>query len=164
MRKILLLTLLSLISISEINAQEITIKKVFGGYKFLKNDSIIPSLKDLAIAVESNEEAVKMAKNSKVIQTFASISGLTGVGFLGYAKFSNTFHENNRANSNYTESLLVWGASLLIISVPLFILGNQHAKESAMLYNESLASSAQKRTSFIKLAYNENGLGLQLHF
>lgn len=164
MKQLFLLSLLSLVLFSPTKAQEITVQKVFGGYKFIKNDTVIPSLKDLALAVEPNSEAVKMAQNSKIIQTVASMSGLAGVGLLGYAKFGNTFHENNRANSNYTESILVWGASLLIISIPLFMIGNQSARKAAETYNESLQKSSNSNSIQLRLASSQNGVGLQLSF
>ena len=158
MRKTVLTLIFALATLSFCNAQQIKIKKVFGGYKYSQNGTQM-KMKDLVKTIESNEQAFEFINKAQSNNTIASIFGSTG-GFLVGWPIGTAI---GGGDANWT--LAGIGAGLIAISIPFSTGANKNAKQAIELYNSSLVSTYfyEFKPEF-KFISNGKGTGLSMSF
>lgn len=158
MNKTILTLSLVLITITFCNAQEIEIEKVFGGYKYTQNESLM-TMRGLVKTMESHEQAFDLIKKAQSKTTLASIIGFAGGGLVGWPIGTAV----GGGDANWT--LAGIGAGLIAIAIPISSSANKKAKQAVELYNSSLSSTSfnEFKPEF-KVIANENGIGLSMNF
>lgn len=139
-------------------AQQIEMKKVFGGYKYELNGKRL-SMYNLAKTVESNQQAYKLVKKAQTNRTIAIIMGCTGGGLIGY----QTGTDSAGGKANWT--LAGIGAGLLVVAIPISLSADKKTKQAVELYNHSLSTTSNYECKpELKLIANGKGVGLSMNF
>lgn len=150
--------ILTLLFVNFCHAQEIEIKKVFGGYKYIQNGNDL-TMRKLMNAVETNPEAYGLTKKAKNINTLTAVLGFAGGGLVGYP--IGTALGGGDANW----ALAGVGAGLIAVAIPLSSSVNKKSKKAVELYNSGLNdASLYQFKPIISVINNQNGIGLVLSF
>jgi len=156
MKQLILTVSLSFFAILYSNAQQIEMKKVFGGYTFSKGGKRI-NMKKLATTMQDNKQAYTLIKSARSKNTLAMVLGGIGGFAAGYSLSSSLRGEK----VNWT--LLGVGAGALGIGFPISISANKKAKQAVELYNEGLDKTSYFKPKF-KIITNQKGIGLVMAF
>jgi hypothetical protein len=139
-------------------AQQIEMKKVFGGYKFSQNNENL-TMSNLVKTMESNQQAFELIKKAKSKNSLASIIGFAGGGLIGWP--IGTAVAGGEANW----TLAGIGAGLLAVGIPISLSAINKAKEAVEIYNSSLnTTSYNKFQPEFKIIANGEGIGLTMNF
>ncbi len=154
MKKTILTIKFALATLTFCTAQQIEMEKVFGGYKYTQNGTLL-KMKDLVKTMESNQQAFDLIKKAQLNNTMASIFGGAG-GFLVGWPIGTAI---GGGDANWT--LAGVGAGLIAIVIPFSSGSNKNAKQAVELYNSSLNLSSYYE---FKVIGNGNGIGLSVNF
>jgi len=140
------------------NAQQIEMEKVFGGYKYTQNGTLM-KMEDLGKTMKSNKKAFDLIKKAQSNNTIASIFGGAG-GFLVGWPIGTAL---GGGEANWT--LAKVGAGLIAIAIPFTSGANKNTKQAVELYNSSLNSTSfyEFKPEF-KVIAKGNGIGLSMNF
>jgi len=158
MKKTILTLTFALAILTFCNAQQIEMEKVFGGYKYTQNGTVM-KMKDLLKTMESNQQAFDLIKKAQSNNTVASIFGGAGGFLVGWTIGTSL----GGGDANWT--LAGVGAGLIVIAIPFSSGANKNAKQAVELYNSSLNSTSfyEFKPEF-KIIGNGNGIGLSMNF
>lgn len=158
MKKTILTLIVVLATMTYCNAQKIEMEKVFGGYKYSQNESML-MMKDLVKIMESNQQAYELIKKAQSNNSVASIFGGTG-GFLVGLPIGTAL-----GGGDAEWALAGIGVGLIAIGIPFSSSANKNAKQAVEVYNSSLNSSAyKKRKPEFKVMHNGSGIGFSINF
>jgi len=149
--------LIVFISLTGINAQEITVEKVFGGYKFSRNGEKL-SQKDVMEILKMNTQTAELAQAAQTNFTVGNILGFAG-GFLVGWPLGSAIRGDE---PNWT--LAAVGAGLIGLSIPFTSAGNKKLKKALDLYNKSFQKSSYKFRPQYSISTNGNGIALVISF
>jgi hypothetical protein len=153
MTKILLI-LLSFAFSANLQAQQIEKKE---GIFFQYEQKLSKS--KLQFILLQNRQTIHYAQRAQAIKTIGLIAAGTGAGLLGWGITDLII------NSKTNPSLIVGGAGLTLLSIPLLIKANNELQEGINLYNSDINNLPQpKISSQIKVTSTPNGLRLVLVF
>ena len=158
MKKSTLTLALIITTLTFCNAQKIDIEKVFGGYKYTHNDTLV-SLGDLATIMEANTNAFELINKGRTNRSLSAVLGFAGGGLIGWPLGASI----GGGDANWTMAGI--GAGLIIIGIPISSSGNKKIKQAVELYNASLNASADHtfKPEFNIIA-NAKGVGLSMNF
>ncbi|MDN3595480.1 hypothetical protein [Zunongwangia endophytica] len=156
MKKIITL-ILFIASLSLSNAQQIEYEKVFGGYKFTRNENTL-SLGDLSNIVEDTPQAEDLIKKAKTTTVFTTILSFAGGGLIGWP----IGEAIGGGDPNW--ALAGIGAGLVAVAIPLSSSAGKKAKEAVDIYNMSLEKQTNNFNPELNILASGNGLGLSLRF
>lgn len=157
-RKIFLFFTLSIV-VHLCYAQEIEIKKVFGGYK-LSQDGRPLTIKSLSPILEVNSEAFAIYKKAKSSAAVSNVIGAIGGGLIGWPIGTAI------AGGNANWVLAGIGAGIILVSIPIQIGSNKKLKQSVDMYNtgfKRLGKNDIKKVEY-ELGITGNGAGLMVKF
>ncbi|MBR9919483.1 MAG: hypothetical protein GYB31_01510 [Bacteroidetes bacterium] len=133
--KFLSLLAIILLSANLSIAQEIEMKKSFGGYNFYQNGEHL-NKGELYDALAPNPESLSMMQNAQNTELFSTILGFAGGFFIGRTLAQVVISgEPNWAVGGI-------GAGLALISIPLSSNAKQKKIQAVKLFNESLDSES----------------------
>ena len=147
-------SIIFLLSIHFVNAQEITMFSNFFGTSFYKDDTKI-KLKEVNELLKTNPEASFHWKKSK---TYGIMSGVTAAASITFAIIELTDNKPFENTDNNTLNLVGYFGSLGATLV-FDLLSRSQAKKAVLAYNESLG----KKTTF-QLGPSKQGIGIALTF
>jgi ABC-type antimicrobial peptide transport system permease subunit len=154
---LLLLFVLTSVSYAQSSSDSITIKKIFGGYKFLQNNQPL-TIKQLGETMKSNPEASKLFQQAKPNATAATLFGIAGGFMVGWPVGTAI------GGGKPSWELAGIGAGLIAISIPFSAGFNKNAKAAVAAFNQgNRTSTLQKRTEF-QLALAATSVGLTIKF
>jgi len=158
MRKTILTLTFAFVAMTLCVAQQIEMKKVFGGYKFMQNGENL-TMSNLVKTMESNQKAFELIKKAQSNNTIASIIGFAGGGLIGWPIGAAV----GGGDANWT--LAGIGAGLIAVGIPISSSANRKAKQAVELYNSSLNSTSfyEFKPEF-KVITNTNGIGFSMSF
>ena len=161
MNKLILLTsflILIFTGLSLIQAQEIIVEKVSGGYKFVHMDKQL-KMKDLVSVVSVNPEAAVYAEKAK--SGYALSSGIAFVG--GFMIGWPIGQAISGRDVNWT--IAAAGAGLVIIGIPVSSTAVKNAKEAVSIYNNSLGNDDfGYEIPKASIIINSTGVGISVKF
>lgn len=160
MKKTLLLFFLLIACTSmfgQSNSDSITVKDVFGGYKFFQNDKQL-TLSQVGKILQKNEFAYKEFTKAKSNNTIASIISGAGGFMIGYTL--GTVMGGGKAN--WTVAGI--GAGLVLVSIPITNNYKKRAKSAIDSYNEGQKTSSLFFDTEINLAITGTSLGFRMTF
>lgn len=132
-----LITLTLLVgSFSFSNAQEISIKKTFGGYKFVQYGKTL-KMRELGEIVKSNETSFELIKKGHTGNFIGQVLGSVGGFIIGWQLgnlISNIATDLNLAGI---------GAGLIVIGIPISIKSNKNTNLGLEIYNNTLEPTSQ---------------------
>ena len=138
-------------------SDSITVKDVFGGYKFFQNDKQL-TLSQVGTILKQNEFAYKEFNKAKSNNTIASIIGGVGGFMIGYTL--GTAMGGGKAN--WTVAGI--GAGLVLVSIPISNNYKKRAKSAIDSYNEGQKTSSFFIDTEINLAISEKSIGFRMTF
>ncbi|MCF6348615.1 MAG: hypothetical protein L3J20_10000 [Flavobacteriaceae bacterium] len=138
------------------NAQQIEMKKTFGGYTFSKDGKHL-NMKNLAAIMQPNKEAYTLIKSARSNNTLAMVLGGVGGFMAGYSLGSSL----RGKEVNWT--LLGIGAGAIGVGIPISISANKKTKQAVALYNKGLDKTSYFKPKF-KIITNQKGIGLVMNF
>ena len=145
-------------SFSESNTPDsITMKKVFGGYKFYLGDRIL-NMSNLINTMRPNEQAYYEIKAAQSTYTIASIFSFAG-GFLVGWPLGTAI-----AGGDPNWTLAGIGAGLIIISIPITQKFIKQTKGAVKTYNQGLQAGSLWNNTELKLSMTSYGAGIILKF
>ena len=139
------------------NSDSITVKNVFGGYKFFQNDKQL-TMSQVGIILQQNEFAYKEFTKAKSTNTIASIIGGIGGFMIGYPL--GTAMAGGKAN--WTMAGI--GAGLVLVSIPITNNYKKQAKSAIDSYNNRQKTSSFFIDTEINLAVTGNNIGFRMTF
>jgi hypothetical protein len=142
---------------AQTHSDPITIKKAFGGYKFLQNNQPL-TLKQLGTALQSNPEASKLFQQAKPNATAATIFGFAG-GFLVGWPIGTAI-----GGGKPSWELAGIGAGLIVVSIPFSASFNKKAKAAIDTFNQGIQTSSLHRRTEFKLNVSMSRVGLEIRF
>jgi len=148
MKKSILVLLLSIITLTAVNAQKIEMKKVFGGYTFSQNDKML-TLNQMQEVVKDNKQAFELVKSAKTNQTWGMVLGASGGALVGYPIGTAI------GGGDPKWALAGVGAALIVATIPIIKGFNRKTKEAVELYNADMPN----KTSYYKPTFNLNFKG-----
>lgn len=158
MKKTLLSLTLVFAILTVCTAQQIEIKKVFGGYKY-KLDGKNLTIPNLAKTVETNEQAFQLINKAKTNRIVAGIVGCIGSGMIGWQTGTSS------AGGNANWALAGVGAGLVAICIPISLRADKNIKQAVTLYNNGLtATSNNNFKPEVNMIANKHGVGLAMNF
>ena len=156
MKKIITL-ILFFVSLNLVHAQKIESEKIFGGYKFTRNENTL-NLRDLSRIMEDTPEAKDLIKKAKTTTVFTSILAFAGGGLIGWP----IGEAIGGGDPNW--ALAGIGAGLVAVAIPLASSANKKTKEAVDIYNSSLERQTTNFKPELNILATGNGLGLSLRF
>jgi hypothetical protein len=144
-------------SFGQTTSDSISIKKVFGGYKFYQGERKL-SMSELVKIVQPNVQAFKEIKSAQSASTFATIIGGAGGALVGWP--IGTAVGGGKANW----VLAGIGAGLIIASIPISQSFNRHSKQAVSIFNNGLKTNSFWNKNELKFSLTEDGIGLTLKF
>jgi len=161
MKKIYLILAMILTALTAINAQNssdtITIKKVTGGYQYLKGD--IPlTMPQLTKEMASDPVAFEKIKKASTTFGFVSVLSYAGGFCIGYPI-------GTMLGGGEPQWVLAGiGAVMVAIALPIAKNVDSHTRQAVEIYN-----TGKQKTSFwdnteLRLSMTENGVGFALRF
>lgn len=158
MKKLTLTFAFTIALLTFCNAQKIDIEKVFGGYKYTQNNTLM-SIGDLASVMESNTEAFEIMKKGRSNRSIAAVLSFAGGGLIGWPLGTSL----GGGNANWT--LAGIGAGVIAVAIPISLSANKKINQAIELYNASLnGSSYNNFKPEFKIISNTNGVGLSMNF
>lgn len=158
MRKTILIVTLALATITLCNAQQIEVKKIFGGYKYTQNDASL-TMRSLVKTMEANADAYELIKKARTNNTLANILSGAGGALIGFPIGTSL----GGGDPNW--ALAGIGAGLVVVAIPISSSAFKKANQAVDLYNADL-----NETSFyhfkpeFNIIANKNGIGLSMNF
>jgi hypothetical protein len=157
MKKIVVFITVLFFSSIPINAQEIEMKKVWGGYQFLQNGKEL-NVKNMQEIMKGNQEALDLITSAKSNQTWALILGTAGGALVG-------FPVGTAIGGGEPEWALAGaGAALIVASIPIVKGFNKKAKRAVELYNAETSSTAYHFNPSFNFNIKGTSLGLTMNF
>ncbi len=158
MKKTILSLFLTLATITICEAQQIEMKKAFGGYQYTQNRNIM-TMGDLVNVMESNPEAQNIMKKANSNNVLVSILGGAGGALIGYP-IGTSF---GGGDANWT--LAAIGVGLVAVAIPISSNVNKSAEKAVELYNSSLnTTSFHEFKPEFNIVANGKGIGLSMNF
>ena len=144
-------------SFGQTASDSISVKKVFGGYKFYQGEKKL-SMSELVNIMQPNVQALKEIKSAQSASTLATIISGAGGALVGWP--IGTAAGGGKAN---------WvmagiGAGLIIVSIPISPSFNRHSKQAVSTYNNGLKANSFWDKNELKFSLTKNGVGLTLKF
>lgn len=139
-------------------SQAIESEKVFGGYKFSQNGTIL-NMEDLSTQLSTHEESAKLVKQAKSQSTIASILGGAGGALVGYP--IGTAIGGGEAN---------WvvagvGAGIIAVAIPIASGAGKKMKRAVDLHNSRINTTEDLAFKHKLLTIsNKNGIGWAFQF
>lgn len=155
MKKLSLALLMLTFAIVGSNAQEIKIKDVFVGYKFIQNGRTL-NIKQLPRAVKSNSEAYQLVKSAKSMDFFAQALVAVAGGMMVYPITLSG------GEPNWT--IVGIGIGLAVVYIPVNMNINSKLKKGVELYNKGIKSAYNYDTPQINFVINNKGIGFSINF
>ena len=140
-----------------VNAQEITIKKGFGGQQFYQNGEKL-SMAQLVKAMEGHDEAYSEITKARSTYTLGMITGGAGGFMVGYPLGTAL------AGGDPNWVLAGIGAGLIVVSIPITQKFNKQSQSAVNLYNERLKKDSGYKKPELYFGTTENGIGFKLYF
>lgn len=158
-----LLFIFILITVYQINSQSVLMKTAVEGTSFYQNKKEI-KLKEVIQILDNNPNTLKLIKLAKSNYTTSRVFGIVGAGLVLVPVGISTFERlSKEINPNWKIGLA--GASLILISIPIYREGNKNAKKAIDIYNSKFNPTSSNTTRFdYELVVNETGLGLRISF
>ena len=154
MKKRVLIFMLTLLSISFVNAQKIEIDKGFRGYRYSQNGNYM-SMKDLQNAVVDTSEALKLVTKAKSNFIYSTIFNLSGGFLIGYPLGQAI----SGKDVNWTMAGI--GAGLAAIGITIHSGATKNIRQAVELHNETQISITVYELGIIG---NANGIGMSVNF
>jgi len=144
-------------SFGQTASDSISIKKIFGGYKFYQGEKKL-SMSELVNIMQPNVEAFKEIKSAQSAFTLATIIGGVGGALVGWP--IGTAIGGGKAN---------WvmagiGAGLIVASIPISQNFNRHSKQAVSIFNNGLKINSFWDRNEIRFSISNDGVGLCLRF
>ena len=152
--KNLCFSIIFLLSIHFVNAQEITMFSGFFDYQYYQDDKRIAK-KELIPLLETNDEAIAHWKRSKTYSTLSWVALAAETGFFIAEIADNQPFENESNNTLNTVGVFGSLAAVLTFS----IISHSQKKKAILKYNQGI----QDKTTF-KLGPSKQGIGIALTF
>lgn len=133
----------------------ITMKKVFGGYKFIQGGQRL-NMKKLIETMEPNPQAFEQINSAENTYALATVASYAGGALLGWATGKAI------AGEEPDPLLITAGAAFILASIPLSKSFNKKAKKAVETYNGGLQTTSFWDNSELKLAMTGNGFGVVL--
>ncbi|NNE25597.1 MAG: hypothetical protein HKN09_02025 [Saprospiraceae bacterium] len=124
------------VSIVEMSAQEISVEKTFGGYKFVHKEKDL-KMKEFVNLVSVNPDAAIYAEKAQSGYSLASVFGFIGGGLIGWPLGQAI----GGGDPNWT--LAAAGAGIVFIGIPINSTAMKNAKQAANIYNSALSKEDQ---------------------
>ncbi|WP_212906183.1 hypothetical protein [Capnocytophaga stomatis] len=158
MKRIIIVLLMAVASVSLSYSQQIEIKKTFGENRFYQDGKRL-YMKDVIALMENNQEAWALMKQAKKNYDINMPIALAGGGLIGW----NLGKLMVGGKPNWVSSGI--GVVLTGISIKILSNTNKKSKQAVEIYNSSLIkdTSYQFQPEF-KLITNERGVGLCVKF
>ncbi|MFK8270825.1 hypothetical protein [Capnocytophaga stomatis] len=158
MKRIIIVLLMAVASVSLSYSQQIEIKKTFGENRFYQDGKRL-YMKDVIALMENNQEALALMKQAKKNYNINMPIALAGGGLIGW----NLGKLMVGGKPNWVSSGI--GVVLTGISIKILSNTNKKSKQAVEIYNSSLIkdTSYQFQPEF-KLITNERGVGLCVKF
>ena len=128
-RNLLLVMLLAIglnFSYGQTASDSISIKKIFGGYKFYQGDKKL-SMAVLVNTMQANEQAFKEIKSAQSAYALATILGGAGGALVGWPVGAAI------AGGKANWVLAGMGAGLIIASIPITQSFNRHSRQAVSI-------------------------------
>lgn len=153
----ILLALCLQFSFGQIATDSISIKKVFGGYKFYQSEKRL-SMNELVNTLKPNDNAYKEIKAARTANIFATILGSAGGFLVGWPI-------GTAAGGGDPEWVMAGiGAGLIVATIPLTIKLNKHSKKAIGIFNNGLKATSFWDKNELRLSAAINQIGLTLKF
>lgn len=155
-QKLQILGVLIMFNISFLNGQEIKIHRFQGGYKYTQNKNVL-KLKNLAFAVNANEEASNLAVSAKA---YADLS--FGIAFIGGAFVGAPIGKAMAGGDPKWISAGI-GGGLILMGLQGYKISGDKAKAAIDIHNNNL-SYQPSYSPEIHLTVTASGLGFVIEF
>ncbi|WP_088324404.1 hypothetical protein [Polaribacter tangerinus] len=150
-KQFVLLFLLAFAFFSQLNAQQIEMKKAFGGYTFHQNGGML-SVGQMQELMKENDAAFKLMRSAKGNQILSMVLGGAGGALVG-------FPIGTAIGGGEPEWALAGvGAALIVATIPIAKGFTKKAKKAVELYN---ANQSTVGSSFIP-EFNLNVKGMSM--
>ena len=157
MRKLGVLIAMLFFGAFSLNAQEIEMKKVWGGYQFMQNGKNL-NVKDMQTIMKDNKEALELITSAKTNQNWALILGGAGGALVGFPVGTAV------GGGDPQWALAGAGAALIVASIPIIKGFNKKASKAVELYNAGVNNTAYNFNPKFNLNIKGLGLGLTMNF
>lgn len=157
MKNLIFTIILSVFTLSFVNAQKIEMKKVFGGYAFSQNDKNL-TLTQMQELMKDNKEAFNLVKSAKSNQTWAMILGTAGGALVGFPVGTAI------GGGEPKWALAGAGAALIVASIPIVKGFNRKTKEAVDLYNSGLPSVSSNFNPSFNFTVKGTSMGISMRF
>lgn len=157
MKNVLLVLAFMLCGSLSITAQEIEMKKVWGGYQFMQNGKNL-NLSDMQNLMKDNKEAYDLVTSAKSNQTWALILGTAGGALVGFPIGTAI------GGGDPEWALAGAGAALIVATIPIVKGFNRKTSKAVNLYNDGLTSSSYKFNPDFNLNIKGTSLGITMRF
>lgn len=157
MKKLVLLIVFIIISVSTINAQKIEIKKVFGGYTFSQNDKMI-TLNQMQEIMKDNQKALDLVTSAKTNQTWGMILGGAGGALIGFPIGTAI------GGGEPKWALAGAGAALIVATIPIVKNFNKKTKAAVALYNADIPNTTSYFNPTFNLNFKGGSMGISMNF
>lgn len=158
MKRALLTLAFTWAAFSICSAQQITMKKLLGGYQYFQNGKQISMGKALKI-MEPNPEAYTIMRYARGNNSLATVLGATGGVLIGWPVGGAL----GGGEANW--ALAGVGAGVVAVAIPFSISANKKAKQAVDMYNASLdAASFRPYTPTVRMVSGRYGVGLLVAF
>ena len=157
MKKLIFTIVLSVFTLSFINAQKIEMKKVFGGYVFSQNDSNL-TLSQMQEVMKDNKQAFDLVKSAKSNQTWGMILGTAGGALVGFPIGTAI------GGGEPKWALAGAGAALIVASIPIVKGFNRKTKEAVDLYNAGMPSVSSYFNPSFNFNVKGSSMGISMSF
>lgn len=135
----------------------ISIKKIFGGYKFYQGDQRV-TMNQLVKAMKPNEQAYQQIKSAQSLYNITMVLNCAAGGMIGWTLGTAT----GGGEPNWT--LAVAGVGLAIVAIPVSINFNNKVTQAAETYNLGLRTSSYRNKTEYNLLLTGYGIGFIISY
>lgn len=157
MKKLIVVITVLLFGQISMNAQEIEMKKVWGGYQFLQDGKVL-NVKNMQEIMKGNKEALALITSAKSNQNWALVLGTAGGALVGFPIGTAI------GGGEPKWALAGAGAALIVASIPIVKSFNKKASKAVELYNAEVSSSAYQFNPSFNFNIKGTSLGLTMNF
>lgn len=157
MKKIIVAIVLFVSTFSSINAQQIEMKKVFGGYQFTQEGKNL-TLGQMQEVMKNNTDAFNLIKSAKTNQTWGMILGTAGGALVGFPVGTAI------GGGDPEWALAGVGAALIVATIPIVKNFNKKTSKAVELYNADFPSVSSNFNPEFNLNFKGIGLGISMNF
>ncbi|WP_397444567.1 hypothetical protein [Polaribacter sp. R77954] len=157
MRKIIVVIAVILFGSVAFNAQEIEMKKVWGGYQFLQDGKML-NVKNMQEIMKNNQEALDLISSAKSNQNWALALGAAGGFLVGYPLGTSI------GGGDPQWALAGAGAALIVASIPIIKGFNKKASKAVELYNAGISSTSYKFNPSFHFNIQGENMGIAMKF